>query len=804
MCWCRWRRPLNGSLVFCHSYAFLYSLYAFAAGAQPERGGIGLGLAEPELSIQYIVNGGAASDHKGFFDVGDELVAVDGACVSGMRLKAVSELIIGDEGTDVEITIIKAITRERKSIVLTRRGAGKKMPPKKPAPPPPEPVRPAKPIKVATPTFDPPDGHTFPHGASFLTHTVSIGCDTQSLHDVQIRYTLDGTLPAARPPVGLLYGGGGIRVREAVTITAVALVSDEASPGGWSASQVASASYSFERAAPKTPSPPCSPTPPAPPSAEEMQAEEIQSPVVERAVTPDALEPEPLAADQESLTEKEPQESTAEVGEPERAEAAACETHEAEADEIAQTRLEEAETEPALEPVEEVEQEEEKPQAAAVRQRLPSAGRARPGLYSNVTSRLHKTTASVRAKDVSMARNPYFGSRAGQLPPNRNLRPSTSTRRAVWVEDGKVAAAPAVEQSRDVEALVSPNARMRPNKALHHSSGTVVGALPAGRRSSMAASCVRDAGKEYRPRSSCEGDACDTGGSTAARARTSHPQAPGASTSAKVLLASSPLARRKGWAAGSIWKSTVFLAEREREKEGEREGETAAASLRGSEGAEADTADVSGESGGHATGEGENLDFEEAPSSRGGDTFARRSKQGCAGSFAGGSSRGGGARGEWLVLGDQRDLSYPLSLSPLGAAAAASMSPTLRSSPARGSPHGASQCTLPRGWTKRTDTASLLGSHPPAPGQAGMANALGLSHGVGTGWKQVAGQNARAATSLVRSNSTDLLLKLERPRAGFGGVGSAAGGFGAKSFSTGDIRRLPPAPLSPLRSLHKR
>jgi hypothetical protein len=33
------------------------------------RGGIGLGLAEPELSVQYVVAGGAASDHAGFFEV---------------------------------------------------------------------------------------------------------------------------------------------------------------------------------------------------------------------------------------------------------------------------------------------------------------------------------------------------------------------------------------------------------------------------------------------------------------------------------------------------------------------------------------------------------------------------------------------------------------------------------------------------------------------------------------------------------------------------------------------------------------
>jgi hypothetical protein len=40
------------------------------------RGGIGLGLAEPELSVQYVVAGGAASDHKGFFEVGPYMKAL--------------------------------------------------------------------------------------------------------------------------------------------------------------------------------------------------------------------------------------------------------------------------------------------------------------------------------------------------------------------------------------------------------------------------------------------------------------------------------------------------------------------------------------------------------------------------------------------------------------------------------------------------------------------------------------------------------------------------------------------------------
>lgn len=39
------------------------------------RGGIGLGLAEPELSVQYVVAGGAASEHAGFFEVGRNITA---------------------------------------------------------------------------------------------------------------------------------------------------------------------------------------------------------------------------------------------------------------------------------------------------------------------------------------------------------------------------------------------------------------------------------------------------------------------------------------------------------------------------------------------------------------------------------------------------------------------------------------------------------------------------------------------------------------------------------------------------------
>ena len=55
-----------------------------------EWGGIGLGLAEPDLRVVYLVAGGAAAHCRGVFDVGDCVVGVDDASVVGLSLKKVS------------------------------------------------------------------------------------------------------------------------------------------------------------------------------------------------------------------------------------------------------------------------------------------------------------------------------------------------------------------------------------------------------------------------------------------------------------------------------------------------------------------------------------------------------------------------------------------------------------------------------------------------------------------------------------------------------------------------------------------
>eukprot|EP00286_Rhodomonas_abbreviata_P026615 CAMPEP_0181314228 /NCGR_PEP_ID=MMETSP1101-20121128/14696_1 /TAXON_ID=46948 /ORGANISM="Rhodomonas abbreviata, Strain Caron Lab Isolate" /LENGTH=216 /DNA_ID=CAMNT_0023421287 /DNA_START=215 /DNA_END=862 /DNA_ORIENTATION=+ len=186
-----------------------------------KRGGIGLGLAEPELKVQYIVEGGPAAEAQAF-DVGDKLVAVDDTDVHLMRLKDVATLIVGEEGTQVAITVEKIITAERKTIILTRRGAGTKAS-EMPNPPPPEPERPASPPKaifVENPTFDPPPGHQFPPSFGWTTYTVTIECATE---EAEIRYSVDGSPPTRERP-GTMYAGGGIQVSGTMTIYATAMV----------------------------------------------------------------------------------------------------------------------------------------------------------------------------------------------------------------------------------------------------------------------------------------------------------------------------------------------------------------------------------------------------------------------------------------------------------------------------------------------------------------------------------------------------------------------------------------------------
>ena len=332
-------------------------------------------------------------------------------------------LIIGPEGTEVEITITKAISRETKSIVLTRRGAGKKAPPKKvppPRAPSPEAARrmeTPEPILVATPSFLPPAGHQFPRSTTFLTHTISIQCTTSK---VQIRYTLDGCEPAVHPvPAGLVYGGGGIQVRGAVTVKAVAAVQDVSGPGGWSTSAVAVATYTFEPTPPPTPSPPRSPTPPPPPSPPPPQQAEARPDEVEQA--PQRRCPSPVPDTQ--CTEPERAGEEAGTQEAEETEAAPAEKAEpplqvAPVEEQAPPALAEdlPETPPPVPP-------ERRPRTASkvVQER-------RPGLYANVKSRLHKSTASVRAKDVNNDRfSPALAAARGGFYQHVQLtRPSTS------------------------------------------------------------------------------------------------------------------------------------------------------------------------------------------------------------------------------------------------------------------------------------------------------------------------------------------------------------------------------------------
>ena len=115
-------------------------------------------------------------------------------------------LITGPVGSDVKITISKAETGLNKSAVLTRRGAINT----KAAQPIPQPISsppacaltdshgPENQMNIVAPTMRPADGHVFPYTATSEAQTISITCQTRN---ASIRYTLDGILPCANPPM---------------------------------------------------------------------------------------------------------------------------------------------------------------------------------------------------------------------------------------------------------------------------------------------------------------------------------------------------------------------------------------------------------------------------------------------------------------------------------------------------------------------------------------------------------------------------------------------------------------------------
>ena len=94
--------------------------------------GVGLGIRMKDgiLVVQYIVDGGPAAESS-FFDIDDEIVAVDRYClflqilcltrpesdcafrrdVKSLPLTDVREMILGNEGTFVEIVIKKVSTQ---------------------------------------------------------------------------------------------------------------------------------------------------------------------------------------------------------------------------------------------------------------------------------------------------------------------------------------------------------------------------------------------------------------------------------------------------------------------------------------------------------------------------------------------------------------------------------------------------------------------------------------------------------------------------------------------------------------------
>jgi hypothetical protein len=256
---------------------------------------------------------------------------------------------------------------------------------------------------------------------------------------------------------------------------------------------------------------------------------------------------------------------------------------------------------------------------------------------------------------------------------------------------------------------------------------------------------------------------------------------------AKVLPASSPLARRGGGAAASKWSGMAAFEKPKGSLDGAR-----AMSAKGTEAATA-IAVFARAPEGRAEGDRDAADAAQRSS---GDKFVRRSKQG------GGGSKGGG-RGmlrEWLVLGETQDV-LPISRSPLAAGAAVALSPTLPSPAARRPATGAPQ--IPRTGTH--DSTNLLDALPTRGQWSGAKSSLGLAHGAGAGagWRHALhnardGASTRAKPSLVPSNSGEFLLKRQLP-----GERLSGGGFGV-SLPAAAERPVPSrTPSTSLRSMRR-
>jgi len=86
--------------------------------ARPPPAGIGLKL-NSKLSVVEVVPGGAA-DATGQFSVGDAVTHIDSKLVSGQKLADITHLLIGSEGSKVDITVLKG-SGESTTIKLVRK-----------------------------------------------------------------------------------------------------------------------------------------------------------------------------------------------------------------------------------------------------------------------------------------------------------------------------------------------------------------------------------------------------------------------------------------------------------------------------------------------------------------------------------------------------------------------------------------------------------------------------------------------------------------------------------------------------------